>query len=266
MDEFRQRMIHIICTNPALNTIFFDGCDQYPSSEFWKACLERLGELQGVTVRNVDIDNASLPWCWATLARARKISVISTRWGPTASGTMAKWPDPALRPIARSIDLRECLGVPVRNQWQFMAQCSEVEVVNAADCRPWVCTKIKSLRLLFDTRALDPRWANTLVFTQLARLHNIQALNISLKRRQYVDSTALSFRLDMGLNILAGLRDLRELYILNTRQNLRPEDAEWMAKYWSLSYVTRSLHPLEEDDDILCNIAMRGRQRQTPSQ
>ncbi|KAF9276356.1 hypothetical protein BGZ68_010076 [Mortierella alpina] len=370
--DLQQLLLRIVCTNSALNTLSLNRYGQYTTREFWKACLERLGELQSVNVLDVHIDDDAFSWFWATLARAERISVTSSSWEVDTNSkspineVVSRWPDPALRLAAQQVEICDLSFESVLQQWQVLVQCSEarairwrcfnigvpalslrhilspeiwpqlqrldlgtsgisdesisllldtvnpllhlsaydtcfgklatqslllrhitalqylylsgctemtspdiqriltsgnqletfkafrlhVEVLEYPDSKPWVCTELKSLKLYFDIQLRDAHTAHRLVFEQLARLPHMQVFDIS-RAHNDLTWTSLRLRLDFGLNLIAGWKNLVELQVTQVLQDLETEDAEWMAKHWCLTRMEGSLNSNEKKHKTL---------------
>ncbi|KAF9276355.1 hypothetical protein BGZ68_010075 [Mortierella alpina] len=366
-DEMQEGMLRIVCENPGLKTICLEACDIYSTPDFWKACVERLGQLDYVSLQLVGVEDDVLPWCWATLARAKKVNVSSSQWGTSRHSvvhdTVASGQYLASRPITQRIQLCQFRNVPLQQQWQMLAQCSEataikwqpclldddsageeltlnlrqiirpeswprlqrldlgksmlsdisfsvllenlsplshfdarvtrfgefatqalllrhitaVQYLNLSGCegvrsrdiqqilasgtqlktfkayrlevkdldtlqnRPWLCAGMTSLSLFFDAESMDPRMASELVFKQLAKLSSLETLNMSLAQPLEQRKT-IRLRLDMGLDLLAGLTKLRFLDIMNLHQIIEVEDGQWMANHWDLVTIKGNLY------------------------
>jgi len=155
----------------------------------------------------------------------------------------------------RSSDIQGILTSGVQLK-VFKATRLKVKEIDAPYYSPWVCTRITHLTLFFDIRSQDQRAANELVFRQLGRLSCLEILKLSLPQ-SLVRWTTVSLRLDMGLALLAGLKHLREIRIINIHQDLRVEDAEWMAKHWSLTRMEGPLHSNPQKHYALLKLIMR---------
>ncbi|KAG0057701.1 hypothetical protein BGZ83_005640 [Gryganskiella cystojenkinii] len=122
------------------------------------------------------------------------------------------------------------------------------------EVRPWVCLGLVNLTIFFDfkSQSLYPdcledndhhlEWQDQ-IFAQLAKLTQLQTLNVSTPTFDMLDQRSLQLTLRAGLGQLVTLRRLQSLFFYGTVQEMSEADVHWMLEHWpDLESVSSELH------------------------
>ncbi|KAF9936132.1 hypothetical protein BGZ67_002658 [Mortierella alpina] len=144
---------------------------------------------------------------------------------------------------------------------EVLASCPSLEVVNGItlctatmmkDKRPWVCLGLKEFRMSLEITKGSPeeespeaileqrQQESRALCAQLARLRKLQSLSLTttLPRTSLTNKEPFSLRLEMGLDLLAGLTQL-EVINLDKDQDMDRNDILWIAEnFTSLKMIS----------------------------
>ncbi|KAF9341460.1 hypothetical protein BGZ91_007885 [Linnemannia elongata] len=164
----------------------------------------------------------------------------------------------------QALHLRECVQVTSLMVLEILHNCTQLEDLEAfhvafsdlqANSLPWVCRRLKRLRLYFDNDTDNDNVFSPTVFWHLSRLEQLQDLDVDedfMWEYSSIDtstatttttSTAtttplkkqgppLQWRLDSGLGQMTNSLLLRTVRVEKTFDCARPEDIAWMLKHW----------------------------------
>ncbi|KAF9148060.1 hypothetical protein BG015_010238 [Linnemannia schmuckeri] len=163
----------------------------------------------------------------------------------------------------RVLHLRECIQVTSPMVLEILHNCIQLEDLEAfhvafsdlqSSSQPWVCRRLKRLRLYFDNDIKNDNLFSPTVFWHLSRLEQLEDLDVdedfmweysSIETTETTTTTTTStpiplkkqgpsiqWRLDSGLGQMTNSRRLRSVRVEKTFDTARPEDIEWMLKHW----------------------------------
>ncbi|KAF9111461.1 hypothetical protein BGX27_004913 [Mortierella sp. AM989] len=107
----------------------------------------------------------------------------------------------------------------------------------------WVCVKLETLTLQICGLENKPTRWHRIIFQQLARLQNLEMLDINPYNLTTLYRDSLDLRLEAGLGALNNLKRLENLYFSGIRQNMEEQDLRWMLQAWpKLKHIAGNLH------------------------
>ncbi|KAF9936210.1 hypothetical protein BGZ65_002665 [Modicella reniformis] len=128
---------------------------------------------------------------------------------------------------------------------EILASCPLLEQLTAppidasvvAEGKPWVCTKLQKLRLMFVYKRATYEGSTLsgfrpLVFDQLARLVRLEEWCMDNSNWNFAHQV-FELTLGNGLDKLSTLRSLRSISLGNTNQNMGQQEIYWILKHWT---------------------------------
>ncbi|KAI8349984.1 hypothetical protein B0O80DRAFT_500928 [Mortierella sp. GBAus27b] len=163
---------------------------------------------------------------------------------------------------ANSLHVCDILGVPDLVNVPYLrlgeSQPEFLELESRPDgMRPqeWVCTKLRTLEVLFMGFQDKPSTWHRLVLEQLGRLTKLEVLSISCSWWCVPQLDGLCLRLGTGLDLLSGMNNLRILGAPGYRQEWDEEDVQWMLTAWTrLQEIKGERHSDDSKDESLRRI------------
>jgi hypothetical protein len=162
----------------------------------------------------------------------------------------------------RTLHLRECVRLTSLMVLEILHSCNQLEDLEAfhvafsdlqANPQPWVCRRLKRLRLYFDNDTVNHNLFSPTVFWHLSQLERLEDLDVDedfMWDYYSIDTTTatttattttmplrkvgppLLWRLDSGLDQMTQSRNLRTVKVEKTFDSARPEDMEWILQHW----------------------------------
>ncbi|KAK3810129.1 MAG: hypothetical protein J3Q66DRAFT_415356 [Benniella sp.] len=136
----------------------------------------------------------------------------------------------------------------------IVAGC-KIRAVDIVGGQPWVCLKLKVLKLGIYADDSTISQIQPLVFDQLSRLTQLQELHVHCRETEGM----LDLRLESGLGRLSTLRSLRLLnFGVSTMQMIQQPEVDWMLKHWkSLERIHRKPNALNPTLDTALKMKLR---------
>ncbi|KAK3810133.1 MAG: hypothetical protein J3Q66DRAFT_352186 [Benniella sp.] len=106
----------------------------------------------------------------------------------------------------------------------------KIRAVDIVGGQPWVCLKLKVLKLGIYADDSTISQIQPLVFDQLSRLTQLQELHVFWWETEGI---LLDLRLENGLGRLSKLRSLRILVLSVSQQMIQQPEVDWMLKHWT---------------------------------
>ncbi|KAI8348126.1 hypothetical protein B0O80DRAFT_187302 [Mortierella sp. GBAus27b] len=148
-------------------------------------------------------------------------------------------------PHLRELHMKYDVGLTSCMAQEIMSSCPLLEIlevpwIQATDVvagKPWVCTRLRRLRVCF---RFSPSTFNLLqrsVFDQLAKLVRIEELIVDGRQDETTRlypafQESLDLRLDQGLATLSTLGSLRYISFSCTKQRMEKQEIEWILDHW----------------------------------
>ncbi|KAG0286137.1 hypothetical protein BGZ96_009740 [Linnemannia gamsii] len=129
---------------------------------------------------------------------------------------------------------------------EALSGCPNLEVFKACcislkDLRqvpqPWICRRLKQLKVFFVANTEDSKSDTVTLFRQLSRLELLEHIDndldyISATNARSIRGQAPKWRLDHGLTQLSTLSRLILFESKDTEHDMRLEDVQWMLEHW----------------------------------
>ncbi|KAK3844293.1 MAG: hypothetical protein J3R72DRAFT_522005 [Linnemannia gamsii] len=190
------------------------------------------------------VDSANIESLFSRLPPLCRFCLHSDRFYPSSFPAFRE----QLFGMIRVLDMAYCFGFTSRMSLSVLEECVHLDefktfIINAEDIdlksRLWVCLNLKHLEALIMAETDE---SNKNAFDALSRLTHLEHMDFGLDKLSVsdidnylpVENNYLQWSLDLGLDRLSTLTQLRAIGFEDTDQEMTEEELEWMFDSWPL--------------------------------
>ncbi|KAI1312275.1 hypothetical protein EDD11_002994 [Mortierella claussenii] len=154
-----------------------------------------------------------------------------------------------------TLEIYNCSNMTSRLVQTILTHCPRLKRISAdkimltdvaEEGQEWVCTEMTDfsigIEVNVDTQTEPGKSMQHRAFEQLSRMPKLTEINLVGWKFQPVPFKSLDLRLDAGMNQLAGLRELRQIFFVgDMMQNMLVEDAQWIVDHFPKLTVLQGL-------------------------